>query len=90
MVPLLEDHDTTGPIEADRMLLVSGSLDSPDFGDASSALFDGEKLIPYLTSTTSTGSVGLVAALFHSISSFSFEHRSKYHYIAQLIATDAN
>jgi len=77
MVPLREDHDVQGVIEADRMLLVSGSLDSSDF-QASSALFDGEKLIPYITSTTSSGSVGVIAALFRSLSTFSFEHRSAF------------
>ncbi|KAH8828412.1 cortical protein marker for cell polarity-domain-containing protein [Flagelloscypha sp. PMI_526] len=41
MVPLSKDHSANGIIEANRMLMVSGSLAISSFGNASTALFDG-------------------------------------------------
>ncbi|GLB37220.1 putative cortical protein marker for cell polarity [Lyophyllum shimeji] len=75
MVPLQDTHSAKGVIEPDRMLMVSGQLDDSSFGNASSALFDGQTFIPYIVSSSLTGSSGAVAALFRSFSSFSFNHR---------------
>ncbi|KAI3615164.1 cellular morphogenesis protein [Moniliophthora roreri] len=75
MVPLQDTHPGNALIEADRMLMISGSLDDSGFGNASSALFDGETFIPYVVSTTSTGTAGFVASMFHSFKSFSFDQR---------------
>ncbi|KAG5646314.1 hypothetical protein DXG03_003911 [Asterophora parasitica] len=75
MVPLQDTHSANGVIEPDRMLMVSGRLDDSSFGNASSALFDGQSFIPYIVSTSATGSSGAVASLFRSFSSFSFNHR---------------
>ncbi|KAG5652238.1 hypothetical protein H0H81_005732 [Sphagnurus paluster] len=75
MVPLQNTHTANGVIEPDRMLMVSGLLDEVSFGSVSSALFDGQTFIPYIASTSATGSPGAVASLFHSFSSFSFNQR---------------
>ncbi|KAI0048302.1 hypothetical protein FA95DRAFT_1491100 [Auriscalpium vulgare] len=75
MVPLQDTHSANGVIEQDRMLLVSGHLTDSSFGNASSALFDGQNLIPYIVASSSTGAPGTVSALFSSLSSFSFNHR---------------
>ncbi|KAH9485308.1 Squalestatin S1 biosynthesis cluster protein L1 [Psilocybe cubensis] len=74
MVPLQNSHDANGVIESDRVLMISGSL-STTAGNSSSALFDGRNLIPFIVSTSATGSAGSVSSLFHSFSSFSFSQR---------------
>lgn len=76
MVPIQETHAGNSVIEADRLLMISGMLTDPVFGNASSALYDGQNLIPYIVSTSPTGDSGAVASLFHSFSTFSFnQHR---------------
>jgi len=80
MVPLQDVHTANGVIEPDRMLMVSGLLADSSFGNASSALFDGETFIPYIVSTSSLGTPGSVSSLFHSFSTFSFvQHREEFH-----------
>ncbi|KAI0645397.1 cortical protein marker for cell polarity-domain-containing protein [Trametes meyenii] len=81
MVPLQADHNHDGNdiIQADRVLLVSGSLTDSSFGNASSALFDGQGFTPYIVSTSDSGTPGTVASLFHSFATFSFNQR---HFLA--------
>ena len=75
MVPLEDTHAVNGVIEPDRILLVSGLLDSSSFGTISCALFDGHSFIPYIVSTAVTGASGAASSLFRSFSSFSFSQR---------------
>lgn len=79
MVPLQNTHPANGIVEPDRMLWISGSLSDPSFGNASSALFDGQQIIPYMATSSSSGNPGVVASLFHSFTSFSFTQR---HFLA--------
>ncbi|KAJ7502743.1 cortical protein marker for cell polarity-domain-containing protein [Mycena galericulata] len=79
MVPLQDTHTANSIIQSDRMLMISGSLADPSFGNASSALFDGQSFFPYIVSTSSTGSSGTVSSLFHSFSTFSF---TQHHFLA--------
>ncbi|KAJ6499441.1 cortical protein marker for cell polarity-domain-containing protein [Mycena sanguinolenta] len=72
MVPLQDTHTANSIIQSDRMLMISGSLADPSFGNASSALFDGQNFFPYIVSTSSTGSSGTVSSLFRSLATFSF------------------
>lgn len=76
MVPLQDTHADNPIIESDRVLMISGSL-TTSAGNASSALFDGQNIIPYIVSSSSTGTPGVVSSLFHSLSSFSFNQRRK-------------
>lgn len=75
MVPVLDAHATNGMIENDRMLLVSGSLSDSSFGNASSALFDGQTFIPYIVSTSASGTPGTISGIIHSFSTFSFSQK---------------
>ncbi|KAF5326160.1 hypothetical protein D9611_000155 [Ephemerocybe angulata] len=75
MVPLQEDHAAQGAIQKDRMLLVSGSLVDSKYGNVSSALYDGQTIIPYIVASSSTGSSGSVSSLFRSFATFSFQRR---------------
>lgn len=77
MVPLQNTHAANSIIESDRMLLVSGSVSDPTFGNASSVLFDGQQFIPYIVSSSSTGSPGAISSLIHSLSQFSFSQHRK-------------
>lgn len=79
-VPLSSAHKANGPIENDRMLMVSGSLYLEDVGNATSALYDGAAMHPFLVGTTSAGSLGSASSLFWSNDSFSFNIR---HYLAR-------
>lgn len=81
MVPLQNTHDANEIVEEDRMLLISGTLSDSSFGNASSVLFDGQKFIPYLLSSSSTGALGSVSSLIHSLAEFSFTQRRKYHFL---------
>jgi hypothetical protein len=78
IVPLQEDHGANAYIEKDRMLMISGDLQSSSFGNSSSALFDGETFIPYITTTTAAGSPGTISTLFRSLAQFSFNRRSNF------------
>lgn len=71
-VPLSARHEATGSIENDRMLMVSGNLYLEDVGNATSALYDGSAMHPFLIGTTSTGALGTGSSLFWSNNGFSF------------------
>lgn len=61
---LQDNHDDTDLLEQDQALLVLGSLVLPDFGNASSALFNGTTFTPFILSTTSSNSGGTLVAAF--------------------------
>lgn len=75
MVPLQDTHSANSIIEQDRMLMISGSLQDSSFGNASAVLFDGQSFIPYIVSSSSDGSPGVVSQLFRSLSTFSFTQK---------------
>lgn len=79
-VPLSSAHDAKGSIENDRMLMVSGSLYLEDVGNATTALFDGAAMHPFLIGTTASGTLGTGSSLFWSNDSFTFNIR---HYLAR-------
>ena len=76
-VPLSSAHNAEGTIEQDRMLMVSGNLYLDNVGNATSALYDGAAMHPFLVGTTSSGSLGSASALFWSNNSFGF-HINNY------------
>ncbi|KAG9120020.1 hypothetical protein FRC07_004660, partial [Ceratobasidium sp. 392] len=75
MVPLSSPHDSNSVLENNRALFMSGSLASDSFGTASTALFDGSNVYPFISTSSSSGSAGFVSGLFYSVSSFSFDPR---------------
>lgn len=77
MVPLQDTHSANSIIEQDRMLLVTGNLQDSSFGNASAVLFDGQSFIPYIVSSSTTGTPGVVSQLFRSLSTFSFTQQRK-------------
>ena len=83
-VPLQDTHEANSIIEQDRMLMLTGSMVSSSFGNASSVLYDGQSFIPYIATSDRTGEAGFVSSLFTSISNFSFAQRSECSLILQL------
>ncbi|OSX66181.1 hypothetical protein POSPLADRAFT_1166155 [Postia placenta MAD-698-R-SB12] len=79
MVPLQNTHTGNSIIQSDRALMVSGYLTDSSFGNASSALFDGQSFIPYIVSASASGSPGTVSGLIYSYSTFSF---TQAHFLA--------
>lgn len=79
-VPLSSEHDVDGPIERDRMLMISGDLYLDDMGNVTSALYDGSNWHPYLVGTSASGTLASGSSLFWSESSFDF---SITHYLAR-------
>ncbi|GAA6049737.1 hypothetical protein JCM3770_004434 [Rhodotorula araucariae] len=81
-VPLSNTHDANDVMESNRMLLVSGDL-TINNTTVSSALYDGASWYPYLIATSATGSAGVVAQLFYSVSNFSLS--AAHHLAAGLV-----
>ncbi|KAG8826999.1 hypothetical protein FRC19_006237 [Serendipita sp. 401] len=75
LVPLQEDHESKSIIESNRMLWISGSLSGSNFTRASSALYDGQNLYPYLVTSSASGDAGSISSFFHSFSTFDFNRR---------------
>jgi len=61
---LSNNHDSTGLLNADQILLITGRLVIPGFGNASAAVYNGTTLTPFLLSTTADGQPGTVTQLF--------------------------
>ena len=78
-VPLSKESNGGGDIENDRMLMVSGDLYIDKQGNATSALYDGSMMIPYLVGTSSSGTLGTASSLFWSSPTFSF---AVHHFLA--------
>lgn len=64
IIGLREQHEQNEFLEKDQVLLISGKLEIPDFGDASAAIYNGTDLIPFLLSMTADGKSGSIAELF--------------------------
>lgn len=88
MVPLQNTHTGNSIIQSDRALMVSGYLTDSSFGNASSALFDGQSFIPYIVSASASGSPGTVSGLIYSYSTFSFTQARKYPLCHVIVVAD--
>ncbi|KAL2014549.1 hypothetical protein VTN00DRAFT_2074 [Thermoascus crustaceus] len=58
------EHDGTAFLNKDQLLLITGRLVLPDFGNASAALFNGTSLTPFILSSTADGQPGSISQLF--------------------------
>ena len=63
VLPLSQPHERTELLDDDQILLVSGQLDIPGFGNASAALFNGTNFAPFILSTSSNNSPGSVSRI---------------------------
>ena len=76
MIKLSEEHDSSDLVDRKMMLLITGQLVLPDFGNASAALFNGTNFSPFLLST-SRNSPGSISQLF-SERVISFKNTGKF------------
>ncbi|KAI0125913.1 cellular morphogenesis protein [Xylariales sp. AK1849] len=58
------NHDSSSLVDANQVLMITGSLAIPGFGTASSALFNGTTLQPYALSSNTGGAAGSIAKIF--------------------------
>ena len=79
-VPLTKEHSARGSIEQNRMLMMTGTLFLDGVGNATSALYDGERTHPYLVGVTNGGMLGSASGIYYSQSNFDFDIA---HYLAR-------
>jgi len=63
-LPLSSDHAENNVLSSDRVILLMGDIQLPGFGNASAVLYDGSSYQPYILSTKSDGSNGIIYTLF--------------------------
>ena len=83
MMQLSVNHDSTDLVGRGMMLLVTGQLDLPNFGNASAALFNGTNFTPFLLST-SRNNPGSISQMF-SEKVLSFKDSGKHHPLPSFI-----
>lgn len=59
-----EDHDKTDILDKKQVLMVTGSIDIPNFGLASAALYNGTAFTPYALTINSDNSPGSISGIF--------------------------
>ncbi|KAH1284535.1 hypothetical protein KXV36_007065 [Aspergillus fumigatus] len=65
ILPLSQKHRDVSILNNDQILLITGQLVIPDFGNASAALFNGTDLTPFLLSSRWDGQSGSMSQLFY-------------------------
>ncbi|KAF2836227.1 putative cellular morphogenesis protein [Patellaria atrata CBS 101060] len=61
---LQEDHDDSKVMENDQVLMILGTLNIPNFGNASAALYDGQKFTPFILANTASNTGGSLSQAF--------------------------
>ncbi|OBT53610.1 hypothetical protein VE04_06621 [Pseudogymnoascus sp. 24MN13] len=64
VLPLSEGHTSTDLIPSSYVLLLTGSLNLPSFGNASAVLFNGTAFQPYALTSTSDKRSGSISKIF--------------------------
>lgn len=64
MLSLTDNHDSSTLVDQDRVLMVAGALDLPDYGRVSAALFNGTTFTPFILTGLSSGQQGSIAHMF--------------------------
>jgi hypothetical protein len=64
VIGLSTAHTSTDVLDDDQILLVTGQLEIPGFGNASAALYNGTTLTPFILSSRSDGQPGSIQQMF--------------------------
>lgn len=64
VLTLTQKHSNTDLIPADQILLINGNINVPNFGNASSVLFNGTTMQPFVLTYLADGSQGSVGQMF--------------------------
>jgi hypothetical protein len=70
ILSLTASHGNTDLIDKNHVLLLTGQLELPSFGNASAALFNGTDFTPFILSSTQDGQAGSMAKLIASQEKF--------------------
>ncbi|ODM20059.1 hypothetical protein SI65_05045 [Aspergillus cristatus] len=65
VLPLATDHDEVDVLHKDQVLLVTGQLVVPDFGNASAVLYNGTDITPFILTSSSDGQPGSMSRMFY-------------------------
>ena len=66
LISLSHGHSTYSYLDGMQSLLVTGALNLKNFGNCAAAIFDGQKVTPFILASTSSGQPGSIAQLFSS------------------------
>ncbi|KAK1970649.1 cellular morphogenesis protein [Colletotrichum sublineola] len=61
---LTTSHDNTDILNSNQVLMMTGSLNIPNFGTASAAIFNGTTIQPYALTTNSGNTAGSISRIF--------------------------
>ncbi|PNS20867.1 hypothetical protein CAC42_2798 [Sphaceloma murrayae] len=64
VVATTEDHADSSLVDRNEILLLTGSINVPSFGNASAVLFNGTTFAPFLLTTTADNGQGTVGRIF--------------------------
>ncbi|KAI9803486.1 MAG: hypothetical protein M1825_001829 [Sarcosagium campestre] len=67
---LSESHDSSDLVAASEVVLVTGELDLPNFGNASAALFDGNTVTPFILANRQGSTPGSLSQIFSEKQNF--------------------
>lgn len=70
MFSLERDHDETDLMSSGQVLMITGALNIPGFGNASAALYNGTSVQPYVLTSTASNRGGSIAQIFSERSDF--------------------
>ncbi len=79
MFTLTETHNSTDLVNADQILMMTGSIALGDIGPASSVMFDGESTWPYALTSGVGNTAGSIAKIFTQ-KQYVFPSEGKYHF----------
>ena len=64
VLSLTQNHDSTDLVPSSEILMLTGSLNLPDFGNASAAIFNGTTFQPYALTSSVTSGAGSISQIF--------------------------
>ena len=66
VLSLTSDHDNTNLVSGDEILMITGNINVPSFGNASAVLYNGTDFQPFILTNKDDGSQGTLASIFVS------------------------
>jgi hypothetical protein len=89
VVGLSTNHKSTDLLNDDQILLITGQLVIPNFGNASAALYNGTALTPFILSSTANGEAGTIRQMFtEKKNTFSGKSKSKFFVVTSSMDTN--
>lgn len=64
LMTVTSNHDSSSLVDNDKVLLITGSIDVPNYGNASAVLFNGTTYEPFVLTSMDDGSEGTLANMF--------------------------